>query len=500
MMRSSSLPNLCLASCFLAALVGGSPVVGQTPAAEPSASSSDPSPRWTEGTYGISLLPPAGSTQWEGPRVLWANPAGFTVSFELIFSKVPFNLEQVAAATLVQMGFARSLPTLETDEQGQPITPRPERIGDRPGIKMYFDIEEDDGTRWQYGQAIMMIEPHAAAVIKLKGSIDTAEAGRAAFEQTLASIHVPLASELDEQRGEQVEAADTWLKTVTPQQIREATPELQLYRMQLHGQDVGYIRLEGISDAERLKARGHQPPGMLVIVRQRQYIDGKAVDTEAGAFASDDGQGEVWSHRTTVRSDGRTAEDAGRPAGLPSKTKAVDTTTRSWVQTGIRGNQQLTAGRGPRQQTWDVNAVTVVTESPPNDETVAQIEAHEQFTGKAGNGHLVGKTEVSEWRAPDKAYLPQVMLPVFTQMLPRKAATYTFTAYHTASGEPGLRTVDVIPQDDGGTIIRDRPTPKVSPNLTFLDPQGNLIRRVMPNGLIIEPTTPEKLQEIWQDR
>jgi hypothetical protein len=464
------------------------------PSAEPTAA--DAPSRWREATYGISLLPPNGASQWEGPRVLWADPRGFTVSFELVFSKVPFNLEQAAGATVVQMGFARSLPRVQRDEQGQPIKPRPERIGERPGIKMYFDVEEEDADDWFYGQALVMIEPHAAAVLKLKSEASVAEPARDAFERVLASVEVPLARELDEQRGRQVEAGDAWLQQVTPQRVREALPDQRLYRMIHRGQDVGYMRLLSTGDPDELRSRGHEPPGTLVLIHQRQVLDGQTIDTEYEAYASDDGEREVWSHRMSLRPQG---DDDAQGGGLPTRVRGPAEKPRTWTQTGIRGDQQLTAGRGGRQQSLDVNAVTVVTEAPPPGDAVAQIESHEQFLGKPRARDVVGTTQVSEWRAPDKAYLPQVMLPVFAGLLPNEPAVYAFTAYHVPTGGPGLRTVKVIPQPDGGKLVRDRPTPRDSPVLHLFDAEGQLVRRVHPNGLVIQPTTPEELAKVWRD-
>ncbi len=449
--------------------------------------------RWTEAAYGISLSPPGGSRQWEGPAVLWAHPAGYTVRFELIFSDVRFNLEQAAAAAVVQMGFARSLPRLVAGEDGRPAKPRPGRIADRPAIKMYFDVTEDDGSDWLYGQAIVMLEPHAAAVLKLNAPRPVAAAGQADFERVLDSMVVPLASELDRQRAERIEAAGAWLRTLRPENLHDALPDDQFYRLVQRGQDVGYRRVGSTTDPAILARYGHEVPGVLIRITQREYLDGRALDTEEQIFAADAGDREVWSHRATLRP--RDNDEAARPPGLPSRTRGRNAVT--WTQTGMRGDRTVERRSRRGRDDIGVHAITVIRESPPATDAVEQIESHELFSGKAIDRKLDGLTEVDEWQAPEAGYLSQAMRLAYHRLLPNEAAVYHFTAYHTPSGRPGLRTVEVVPQPDGGKLVRDRPTPRQSPMMSYYDADGRLIRRVLANGLTIEPTTPQRLAEIW---
>ncbi len=439
--------------------------------------------RWSEGAYGISLTPPPGTLQWEGPSVLWAAPAGYSVSFELATSETRFNLEQVAQSAMVQMGFARSFPRLAADESGQPQKPRQERIANRPAIRMYFDVTEDDGTEWLYGQAIVMLEPFAAAVIKVNAPRHAAEEGRAAFEDVLDSLHVPFAEELDEIRGRLIEAGEAWLQTLTPEDLRRALPAEQFYRLREGDRDLGYIRLGSTSDPAVLEREGYESQGTLVRQFRREYLDTLAVDTVQEIFASDDGLREVWSLKSTVRPGG----PAPSTRGLPRQNQSTPTMT--WAQTGVRGDQEM-AGRS-------VNAITVITESPPASDAAEQIQKHERFLGRRTPLDLKGQPQIKEWQAPEKAYLPQIMLSVFPAMLPAEDVEYAFTAYHPATGEPALRTVRVIVQPDGHRLVIDRPTPRSSPLRHLIDAEGNLVYTQFANGILLQPATPGEIARAW---
>ena len=501
---------------FMLPLVCGSWLIGpvtagaQGAAAEPTHPASPQAEstvgeRWSEAAYGISLVPPAGTLRWDGSTTRWASPEGYTVGFELIRSETRFNLEQVAASVMVQMGFARSYPRLETDAEGQPIKPRPERIAERPGLQMFFDVTGEDGREWVYGQAIVMLEPQAAAVLSVHAPQETAPRAREAFAQTLATMHVPLATELDRHRGVLIEAGEAWLATLDPEDLRQALPEQQLYRVQQNGQDVGYLQRGSTSDPAVLERRGYAPPGVLFRQVRREYVGQQMLDTEQEAYASGDGRREVWSHKSTVRpSDrgagaasggGKTTATRGRAAtsgsaGLPRDSSNDDGMT--WSQTGVRGDRATGGG--------EVNAITVISETPPAGDAADQIRQHERFLGMRKPLNLKGSPEVKEWQSPDKGYLPQVTAAVLPHLLPRAEADYAFTVYDAASGEPTLRTVSVRPQPDEGKLVIDYPTPRSGAVRHVFDAEGRLVESVYPSGVTLRPASPAELAEAWGQR
>ncbi|MEM6458932.1 MAG: hypothetical protein AAF710_06030 [Planctomycetota bacterium] len=446
-------------------------------------------PRWSEAAYGVSLKPPPGSLRLESRETAWADPRGFTIGFEIITSDVPVTLEDVAANTVVQMGFANASPRL-IDADGQTLTrkPRQERIAERPGIRMWFRVEPQDEAQpaWHYGQAIVMLEPYAAAVLNVRATAEAADAGRQAFDRVLESLHVPLAVELEAARSERVAAGDNWLQTVTPDDLRAALPVDRRYRLVFGDRDVGYLQVGHTADPAVLGRLGHEPPGTLVRVRRRQMLGGRAMDTLTTLFVADDGRRETWDTKSTVRPEGANAATPGLPRrGGPEPL--------TWAETGVRGDQRL----GNAADARTVNTLTVVHESPPDTADARRIEAHERFAGRSRGGELRGRVRTNQWVAPDRAYLSQVHVLALPVLLPNEAATYHFSAYHPPTGRPGLRTVEVIPQPDGSRVVLDRPTSRLTAVRTTLDADGNLVEQLLPNGTRILPATPEELATIW---
>ncbi|MEM8738970.1 MAG: hypothetical protein AAGG38_10915 [Planctomycetota bacterium] len=466
-----------------ASLPGATPDTGEA-GVQPDAPD-DPN-RWHELAYGITLLPPPGALQFESSTVAWADPAGYKISFDIVYFDVPLTLEQVAGNALVQMGFARASPRLTTPEgKDRPEKPRAETLANRPGIQMFFDIEEDQGPGLHYGQAIIMLEPYAAAVLLLEAHPEAIEPARRAFADVLDSVHVPLAVDLDAQREARVNAADQWLRGLTPQTLVQSLPAEQWFRLlDPQGQDLGHLRLRSTADPEELRRLGHEPPGVFLRLDERRYLDGlaRALDTRTDLFVADDNRTELWDRKSTLRP----ARRPRQKAGLPSRKTSENLT---WTQVGVRGDR-VVRGR-------TVNAVTVVAEFPPETDTARQVEQRERALGQRPQGQIRGRSTQNQWAAPDRAYLNQILVWLLPELLPRTAAVYHFSAYHPPAGKPGLRTVEVRPQPDGSTLVSDRPNSRLSPIRTQLAPDGRLVHRLYPDGKRLVPTTPQELAELW---
>ncbi|MEM9915657.1 MAG: hypothetical protein AAF911_11910 [Planctomycetota bacterium] len=463
-------------------------------------------PRWSEVGYGVSLTPPPETVQIEGRAVTWLDPRGFSVSFEIAYSDQSVDLETMTANAMVQMGFAQATPRL-LDAQGRPTDkpPLPVRIADRPAVLMYFELDQqdkpdwfyelsnlkrEDQLAWFYAQAIVMLEPHAAVIVKLTATRDNQEIGQEAFEQVVASLNVPLASELDEIREARVEKADAWLKSTTPEAWAAALPRDQWYRLIFREKDIGHVRLRSTRDPAELNRIGQEAPGTVAVVDRREYLGEQTLDTRSILYAHDDNEREYWETTTTLR-------PSAKPRGLAAGGQMQPLT---WVHIGIRGTRQVSArnAEGDTVQR-NLNVVTIISETPPNADAVRQILNHERFRGDQDAGNIRGHVdENQEWVAPDRSYLSQMQVWTLGKMLPHdEAGVYCFSAYHSDTGKPGLRTVEVRPLDDGGWVVFDRPTSKLSPTRSVYNADGQLVERVTPQGVRLVPTTPEELAEVW---
>lgn len=472
-------------------------------------------PRWSEAGYGISLTPPPNTAQVEGQEVTWIDARGFSISFEIIGSDVPVGLEEMTASALVQLGFAQATPRL-LDDEGQPTDQRPtaQRLADRPAVRMYFSLDQQDKPdwfyemsnldkdqqqSWFYGQAIVMLEPYAAAVIKLSAVEGARQAGQDAFEALLDTIDIPPPAELDALREQRVERADEWLNTTQPQDWAQALPRDQWYRLIHRDRDIGHIRVRSTRDPADLRRFNQEAPGTILVIDQREYLDDHALDSRSVFYLHDDNQREFWETKTTLR-PGVTAQAATTWLNTNSDTQPV-----TWVQIGIRGTQQVRRrdlDGNPIQR--NLNVITVISETPPNSAAIKQIQSHERFTGKSSSAKVRGKIAPNqEFVAPQRSYLAQLQVWALGAMLPvdleasDESRVFCFSAYHPDSGKPGLRTVEFVPQDDGGLVVFDRPTSKLSPTRSVYDADRNLVERVTPQGTRMLPATPDELAEVW---
>ena len=470
--------------------------------------------RWSETAYGISLDEPAGAERVDQPTTgetcVWVRPdQGWTISFDLTYTDQPVDLDDLTRQVIVDMGFATATPRVVNHappealkdntpkDEGKPDTDQVNgnhrRIGKRPGALMYFEIGGDSrparlrewiDTRstdkpWYYGQAIVMLEPYAAVVFKLNSDLQHADEARAAFETLLESLNVPLATELEVSRKAQVEAGDAWLKTVTGFDFRAAMPTEQFYRMARDGQDVGYIRMRTTSEPRELTANRLRPPGTLLSLDVRQFIAGQAVDTQSRIFASPEGERELWSSKTTFRTEAeaKANQPHARLPGAPKPRSAEPT----WVETGVRDGKLL----------------TVVIETPPSSDVVRQLEGSRQFASNRKKDDVAGSVDQASWESPSVAYLPRLWTEALADTLPRDEATYAFYAYDTQSGKLALRTVTVLPTPGGGHEVRDRPSPRSGEVVTRYDNQGRFVERTYPGGTVVTVATPEELKAVW---
>ena len=470
-----------------------------------------PADRWSETAYGISLDPPDDATLIEQPTdgtvALWTHPDGYTIGFDLTRGEAPratgprtdslaADLERIIAfseqspsggitaamvAAQVQVKFARA--------STQTVLFKQLRIADRPGALAYYRVEDDDGTAWLLGQALIMLEPKTVAVLTLTDPRDLGERpadefdtlpSRQSFERVVASVVVPGILELKDMIDARVEAGDVWLDTLGRESVRDALPDDQWYRLMEGDADVGYAHLTSRHDGAEFKREGLPALGTVVQIDMRHLIRGTAVDTQSRVYASAGGLDEVWSTKTTLRADAAPADR--RAARLPNAQPRDREPT--WVETGVRGGGRLMVTR----------------ESPPADETVRNVRQHERFvTDKPApaDEELAGSVEDLAWGDPPVAYLTQVELFALPRLIPADAEPMSFYAYNPATASLSLRTVRAVTSADGGKTVYDRPTARRAEIVTRFDAGGKLIEQQLPGGLRLVPTTPEELRRTW---
>lgn len=471
-------------------------------AAAPVPDLTDPQ-RWNETAYGISLRPPEGWTSIPAPRdgddFAWHKEGMGQVAFKIAYSTLPVQLDEVSLQALVQMGFALDSPRLRRGAEQR-------RIGNRPGTVMLFDIDPEDGSEpWFYAHAVVMLEPYAAAVVKVQCNQAQADAALAHFEAMLDSLHVPLGDELEAMRRPQIDQGQAWLNTLPPHALVSAIPEQRWYRLSINGQHVGHRLVQRISDPvtlardPELRRRGFVPPGTAVVVQNRREHDGVALDRLVYLYTEAAGEIEIWELKQTLRPVAKPADAPGLPGRAD---KASDAAAITWVETGIRGPQA-------RPGTTAQNVIQVVQEVPPTQRTVAGVKAYESFLGSAGvaaardnqgqvSDSVSGRTHSRRWRTPEVGYLGQIEVMGLPAAMPNTPGTaFAFYAWDPGSEALALRTVRVGPDpqgEPGGYIVYERPSSSISESRHRFSAQGVHLDTLIPGGLTITPTTAEEFR------
>ncbi len=480
-----------------------------TRAAQPGPDASAPTPdltdpqRWSETAYGISLRPPEGWNAIAAPRdgndFAWQKDGVAHVAFKVAYSKLPVQLDEAGVQALVQMGFALDNPRLRRGVEQR-------RIGNRPATVMLFNIEPENGSPpWFYAHAVVMLEPYAAAVIKVQSSEPQAETALEHFEDVLDSLHVPLGAELEAMRRPQIDQGQAWLDALPPHSLASAIPEERWYRLSIQGQHVGHRLVRRISDPvtlsrdPELRRRGFVSPGTAVVVQDHHQRDGVALDRLGYLYTEAAGEIEIWERKQTLRHGTKTDDGPGLPA---RGGKASGSPDISWAETGIRGPQA-------RPGTTAQNVLKVVQEVPPTPDTVAGVKAYEAFVGSAGaaaardaegrvSDSVSGRIHSRHWPTPQVGYVGQVEVLGLPAAMPRTPGTaFAFYAWDPLSEALALRTVRVGPDPEGqpgGYIVYERPSPSSAESRHRFSAQGFHLETLIPGGLTITPTTPDELR------
>lgn len=180
--------------------------------------------------------------------------------------------------------------------------------------------------------------------------------------------------------------------------------------------------------------------GYIVRVEARTLAMGVVVDTISTFFLDESRESELWSITMVIRR-GKDREE--------------------WTETGIRREQRL----------------TVKTTRSGDEPTAADY-------------------------ALPRGYIARVE----TYLLPRltvRAQTpglFGFYSYESQLSKMSLRR-DEFAQDEAGVWTQSTLlTENSRPMITTLDKTGRIVRRVMPDGQIMEPIDPARLRQIWADK
>ena len=315
------------------------------------------------------------------------------------------------------------------------------------------------------GYTIFQVGPGRFAILQMDCIEQEFPRVRPRYEAVVATATFRDPADLAAERAAGILAADSLLNSLNRADLEAVLPSgprlYRIYRPATTGsrtdaEEVAYQRIE-----IRLGARGELAPSKdrrrwtqadhdmgIVVDLAGRYIDGdRHVDSQSLYFLSLDRKEESWTLRMVVR-EGK--NEAG------------------WTETGVRGGDDIK-----------------VTIDQPG-----------------------GQPIVKQWRRPPEAYISQVEWFLLPRILAKRAlpAVFNFYRYQSATAELALRRDVLDPADHQDSsapaawILRSRPDENSPDEVSLLNAEGELIRREMPDGKIMEPIELEALKKLWKSK
>lgn len=411
--------------------------------------------RWSERSYGLSLRPPLGArlvemTADDAILRIFGPGGDYIITLSIRKSPVAVSIDKVMETSIAQLAIAQPAARLMSRKALKPAG--------RDGGALYLLMPETrkDPKPWVLGQGFMQIDPLIVAVLNLEVDAEKYQRIEPIFEALVMSMGVENPADLDRERQEQIDAAENWRKTINAKRRQMALVPEQWFRVVSGKNDVGYTRVR------QSVARMMEQPGIQVEIQARVQVDDKVFESNSSFFLSEDGEKEVWSVRTSAKpisasESGDSPAPNRKPAVTPTR-KLAAPDSFSWSETGLRAGNEITVNR-------------------------------EMPTG----------TRTYKWQQPPRSYLSQAELFLLDSLLPRQqAATYGFYAYYSNTGRMAYRTERLVPESNGGFRIFSRPSPENPEQVTIFDAQGRMIRRELPGGRVMMPTTLEQVKNQWK--
>lgn len=345
----------------------------------------------------------------------------------------------------------------------------PREISGRNAQLCFLELPMGDNEPVINGWLIVPTGERLFLILSTLSTPATFDQDRRMFEAMFSTIHVRSTEELAQRRMTKLKAGRTFLESIQPEQLRELVGRqiwTRVYRPANDArnqgeQEIGYAHMQiregrrGELNPERPEntySREERLEGLFVRIQGRVIGDLERevyFDSIALYWMAWDQSSEAWSVRGTQRQREASVTEAETGLRLPAST----------------GNPRPT--------------LTVI-------HTTSSLR------------------EPYEWSVPD-SYLSQALGPLIGQLLPmndqapRELAYYH---YHNAQGTPQLtqRIDEWSPLEDGSG--RWRLTTRMGadgrPIENFYGEDRMLLRREMPNGVVVESITLPELRRLWE--
>lgn len=442
---------------------------------------------WRENAYGLSLRPPLGShlvNQTVDEAVLRIIGADRDYAITIFVKKSPNPIEITGLQRLALDNIAVAQPTARVLQQrsdlviGDTKNPKPGSIH-TAGLA-YFFIPAVKATAkapaipdMTLGEAYMRIDGTLFVHLRMETQYSKFAENRKIFEAMLRTLRVEDPTDLKARRLAAAKAGEEWRDKITFNEVKSVIVPEQFYRVVDKDKDVGWMQVtQKVGTDPSLKLAGAS-----VHVRFRFESLDASYDTVSDFFVSDDLRLETWLIETVAMSKTPTDKKArGTPASQRQK----------WSETGKRDMER----EGGREK----HKITVVRKSP------------------------LGETKTFNWDLPmrdseaskDKAepvkfyprpYVSQVELYLLDNLIPRrKPMEISYYAYSPNIGKLAFRTERVTVDKNGGAKVYSAPAPDQAEQVSVFDTNGRLVRRELPGGQQLIPSTEAEIKSKWSGK
>ncbi|MCC6661005.1 MAG: hypothetical protein IT437_08990 [Phycisphaerales bacterium] len=285
---------------------------------------------------------------------------------------------------------------------------------------------------------------------------------RTIYETIIAAATFDDADALAAARGGAVESGITLMSSLTPADLRRVVESraetwYRLYReapgkAALDATELGYQHVKAWvgqrGDLDPTKQRSHwkssdRQQGFLVLIEGRSLLEGQTIDSRAVYFMTPDRGEETWTIQMAVRTPGRRD-----PA--------------TWLESGARSGGSMSVS----------------------------------VSGTAEVGKQAKPT------VPDQGYVTQVEGMLLPQIMLRgaKPGDFGFYVYQSEFGNVRLRrdVLEQVPDDPSSWRLTTRMTEEKEPRVSLYKSTGELISSRQADGAVMEPTTLDRLVELWR--
>lgn len=480
-MRRRTTPALALLTACTGLLSLSSPALAQdAPAAQP-----PPSGGAIEFADTPFRVPSLGLTMWlpAGSRIDTTNLLGGESSFQIVAPDNSWLLRGFTTSsrdtTLTPAGAAESLIVglLQPGDVKEALKDwnvniagakgelldRTERLelSGLPASRFYVRLERPDSSEVVSGYTVISLGPGRFLLFELTCPAVGFDRVRNAYESIVGAVEIRDPGEAAQERAAGVIAADMLLESLNREDFASMLDDepryFRLYRPAATGADadaeeVAYQRVlltegqRGELDPNKPRSRwtaADRQHGYIVRIDGRFLDQDRIVDSRSIYFLSLDREEEAWTLRMRIRDDKRREQN--------------------WTETGVRLGD-------------DIKVTVDQAGQPP---TLAQ------------------------WKRPPEGYASQVESYLLPRIYVRFGAPSVFNVYryHSATSELTMRTDELAPLEGGeGWSLTTRMHADAPIETTVLDEQGHIIRRVLPTGIVMEPSSLDQLKRLWSSK